>query len=204
MMLVSRHLGLQAYEPIWHAMQRFTDARKPETSDEIWFLQHFPVYTQGMAGKPEHILNPGNIPVVAIDRGGQVTYHGPGQLVGYVMLDVARRQLAPRQLVSLLEKALIELLSHWKIDAYARQDAPGIYIENRKIASLGLRIRRNASYHGLALNIDMDLTPFYGINPCGFKDISMTQLKEFVPDISLQQVEPLLSSILMRELGNAY
>ncbi|MCD6047993.1 MAG: lipB [Gammaproteobacteria bacterium] len=204
MMLVSRHLGLQPYEPIWQAMQRFTDTRKPETADEIWFLQHFPVYTQGMAGKPEHILNPGDVPVVAIDRGGQVTYHGPGQLVGYVMLDVARRQLAPRQLVSLLEKALIELLSFWKIEAYARQDAPGIYIENRKIASLGLRIRRNASYHGLALNIDMDLAPFYGINPCGFKDIAMTQLKEFVPDISLQQVEYLLSSILMKELGNAY
>lgn len=202
--VIIRHLGIQAYEPIWRAMQRFTDTRTPDTVDEIWFLEHPPVYTQGMAGKPEHILNPGNIPIVPIDRGGQVTYHGPGQCVVYFLLDVSRRKLAPRQLVTLIENALIQFLSRWKIDAIARQDAPGIYVHGQKIASIGLRIRRDASYHGLALNVDMDLGPFEGINPCGFENLRMTQLKEFVPKVAVKEVEFFLSLILREILEHAH
>lgn len=194
--MIFRNLGLQTYEPIWRAMQRLTDYRTQNTADEIWFLEHHPVYTQGMAGKAEHILNPVNIPVVAIDRGGQVTYHGPGQLVVYFLLDMQRRNLAPRQLVSLIEEALVRLLASYGLTAYARQDAPGVYVQEAKIASIGLRIRNNASYHGLSLNIAMDLNPFKGINPCGFANMPMTQLSEYVLDVHMTDVQQRLQKIL--------
>jgi len=197
MSIVFRYLGLQAYEPIWRAMQRFTEARHPETPDEIWLLEHFPVYTQGMAGKAAHIIDPQNIPIIQTDRGGQVTYHGPGQLVVYFMLDVARRGLAPRQLVSRIENAVIALLHEFGIKAIARQDAPGIYVEGKKIASLGLRVRQQGSYHGLAFNVDMDLAPFLGINPCGFEKLSMTQLRALLPSASLLQLKEKLPLYLL-------
>ncbi len=195
-MIIFRSLGRQPYIPIWRAMQRFTDTRHANTQDEIWFLEHEPVYTQGMAGKPEHILNAQDIPVVDIDRGGQVTYHGPGQLVVYFMLDVARKKLAPRQLVTKIEQALIQLLAKWHITAHTRADAPGVYVNHAKIASLGLRIRQQASYHGLALNVDMDLQPFKGINPCGHAGMKIVQVRDFVPTLQMAEVKKQLKKIL--------
>jgi len=171
--------GLQAYEPIWHAMQRLTDERTPETPDEIWVLQHRPVYTQGQAGKAEHILAPGDIPVVQVDRGGQVTYHGPGQLVVYFLFDIARLGLGARALVSNIERAVIQVLSGYGIDAIAKPEAPGIYVNDDKIASIGLRIRKGKSFHGLSLNVEMDLEPFARINPCGYAGLKMIQLSSF-------------------------
>jgi lipoyl(octanoyl) transferase len=178
MALIIRDLGRQPYLPIWRAMQRFTDWRTAQTADEIWLLQHDPVYTQGMAGKPEHVLNSADIPIVAIDRGGQVTYHGPGQLVIYFLLDIRRRALTPRQLVSLIECYLVDLLAQWQITATAKKAAPGIYVDQAKIASIGLRVRKGACYHGAALNVAMDLSPFLGINPCGYKALKMTQMTD--------------------------
>lgn len=194
--MIIRQLGQQAYEPIWRAMQRFTDLRTCNTPDEIWLLQHDPVYTQGMAGKAEHVLNAKKIPVVAIDRGGQVTYHGPGQLVIYFLLDVVRRGLSPRQLVRLIEQYLVELLAHWDIHAAPKAEAPGIYIDQAKIASIGLRIRKKGCYHGAALNVAMDLSPFLGINPCGYQGLRMIQISDVQPTLSLTTVSSVAKPLL--------
>jgi len=177
MSLLFRDLGKQDYEKVWQSMREFTDARNKDTTDEIWFVEHPPVFTQGQAGKAEHILNPGDIPIVQTDRGGQVTYHGPGQLVAYTMIDLKRRGLTVRELVTMIEQVIIDTLAQFDICATSRRDAPGVYVKNEKICSLGLRIRHGYSYHGLALNVDMDLEPFSRINPCGFSKLAMTQIK---------------------------
>jgi len=173
-----RRLGLVDYAPTWAAMRAFTDARTSASDDELWLLQHPPVFTLGQAGRPEHILAPGTIPVVQTDRGGQVTYHGPGQLISYLLLDLRRAGLGVKGLVYLLEQAVIDLLAEVGIQAQARLDAPGVYVAGAKIASLGLRVRKGCSYHGLALNVDMDLGPFARINPCGYPGLAVTQLAD--------------------------
>ena len=165
------------FETSWEEMKAFTDARDEETLDELWLLQHPPVYTLGQAGKPEHLLAPGDIPVIKTDRGGQVTYHGPGQLVGYLLIDIKRMGLGVRNLVTGIERSVIDLLTRYEIQAMARKDAPGVYVEGRKVAALGLRVRRGRSYHGLSLNVDMDLTPFQGINPCGYEGMEVVDMK---------------------------
>nr|WP_312973467.1 lipoyl(octanoyl) transferase LipB [Pseudomonas sp.] len=178
--LIVRHLGLVDYLPTLEAMRALTAERDETTPDEIWLLQHPRVFTQGQAGKPEHLLAPGDIPVVQVERGGQVTYHGPGQLVGYLMLDLRRLDLGVRELVTVMEQALVEVLASYGVEAAPRADAPGVYVKGDKIASLGLRVRRGCSFHGLALNVDMDMTPFERINPCGYAGLQMTQLKDLV------------------------
>ncbi|MAR72403.1 MULTISPECIES: lipoyl(octanoyl) transferase LipB [Halomonas] len=174
------HLGLKPYRPVWQAMRELTDTRDGDTPDQIWVVQHPPVFTQGQAGKPEHLLMPGEIPVVETDRGGQVTYHGPGQLVLYPLIDVKRARLGVRDLVSALEDSVVDALGEHGIEASARPDAPGVYVGERKIASLGLRIRRGASFHGIAVNLEVDLTPFSFINPCGYAGLEMTRLADLV------------------------
>ena len=196
-----RHLGLQAYHPIWKAMQTFTNERNPDSDDEIWLLQHPPVFTLGQAGKTEHILNPGNIPVIKIDRGGQVTYHGPGQLIAYLMIDLRKKSLGPRHLVTIMEETLINLLADYGIQGHLQAGAPGVFVNDCKIASLGLRIRKGCSFHGLALNVDMDLSPFQGINPCGYEGLAMTQLIEHVPLVKMADVEKRLLQQLISKLG---
>ena len=186
--MIIRWLGRVEYEPTWRDMQRFTDLRNADTSDELWLLEHPPVFTLGMAADRGHLLDPGDIPVIATDRGGQVTYHGPGQLVAYPLLDVRRLGLSVRALVLQLEQAVISLVAEHGIVACGRRDAPGVYVEGRKLASLGLRIRRGASYHGLALNVDMDLAPFARINPCGMAGIEVTQLADLGVVAGVQQV----------------
>lgn len=188
-MIVVRSLGLQPYAETWEAMQRFTDTRHIETPDEIWLLQHPSVYTQGKAGKAEHVLNAHNIPIIQSDRGGQVTYHGPGQLVAYFLINLTRRKLNIRTLVSSLEHILITLLHDFDITAETMPGAPGVYVNQQKIASLGLRVRKGCSYHGLALNVSMDLTPFSGINPCGYAALQMTQITDHQPNVTLESVE---------------
>lgn len=184
-----RHLGMRDYEPVWRAMQHYTDQRDGGSEDQLWLVQHPPVFTQGQAGKAEHILAPGDIPIVQVDRGGQVTYHGPGQLVAYPLLDIERRQMGVRQLVDGLEQAIIRVLADYDIPSIARKDAPGVYVDGRKIASLGLRIRKGRTYHGLAFNIDMDLEPFSRINPCGFQGLELTQLSALVEGVTIADVE---------------
>ncbi len=179
--LVIRELGQQEYMTTWQAMQDFTAGRSAATVDEIWLLEHSPVYTQGHAGKAEHVLNPGDIPVIPVDRGGQVTYHGPGQLVVYMLLNIRRKKFGVRELVARMEQSVIELLEQRGIEAYARKDAPGVYVGDAKIAALGLRVRRGCSFHGLAFNIDMDLAPFNRINPCGYAGMAVTSLAELQP-----------------------
>jgi len=176
--LTIRTLGRQDYAHVWQAMQTFTDQRDSDTEDELWFVEHAPVFTQGQAGKEEHILNPGDIPIVKVDRGGQVTYHGPGQLVCYTLIDLKRRKMGVRELVTLIENAIINTLDNYNIKAKGDPCRPGVYVEDKKIASLGLRVRRGCSFHGLALNIDMDLTPFLRINPCGYAGLEMIQAKD--------------------------
>lgn len=194
-----RHLGRQDYETVWHAMQHYTDNRDEHTPDELWLVEHSPVFTQGQAGKAEHILNPGNIPVIQVDRGGQVTYHGPGQLVAYPLLDIKRRKVGVRQLVTEIEQSLVDLLKGYGIDAYAKADAPGVYVDERKIASLGLRIRKGCSFHGLALNVDMDLEPFLRINPCGYAGLEMVQCKALGgPQSVIQAGDDLVSTFTKR------
>ncbi len=193
--------GLQPYEATWRAMQTFTDERDDAVQDELWVLQHEPVFTQGQAGKAEHLIAPGEIPVVNVDRGGQVTYHGPGQLVIYAMLDLDRMKIGAKQLVSLIEMALIKTLKFYDIDATTRKDAPGVYVNEDKIASLGLRIRKGKSFHGLSLNIDMDLEPFNRINPCGFKDLKMTQVSRFEPSVGFERVAGILVNNLQTVFG---
>jgi lipoyl(octanoyl) transferase len=172
------HLGLCDYEPVWRQMQAHTANRSGPADDAIWLLEHQPVFTLGMNGKPEHLLMPGDIPVVEVDRGGQVTYHGPGQLIAYLLLDLRARNLGIRGLVELLEQSVIDWLQAQGIYARARRDAPGVYVDGAKIAALGLRVRRGCSYHGLSFNVDMDLEPFSRINPCGYKGMAVTQLSD--------------------------
>ena len=198
-----RWLGQVDYEPTWHAMQTFTDQRNADSADEIWLLEHPPVFTQGQAGKAEHVLFPGDIPVVQVDRGGQVTYHGPGQLVAYILIDIRRQHIGVRELVTLIENALVQLLSGYNVTAYAKPDAPGVYVDEAKIASLGLRIRRGCSFHGLALNVAMDLEPFQRINPCGYQGLRMTQLAEQTSDmVNVESVGHKLAEILAHALGH--
>jgi lipoyl(octanoyl) transferase len=175
--LIVRSYGSRPYTQVWEQMKTFTDERSAETEDELWLVEHPPVFTLGQAGKPEHILNPGDIAIVQSDRGGQVTYHGPGQLVGYLLIDLRRRRLGVRDLVSGIENALIDFLASQGIIAQARKEAPGVYVGAAKIAALGLRIRKGRSYHGFSLNVDMDLEPFTRINPCGYEGLEVTQLR---------------------------
>ncbi|HEY0720963.1 MAG TPA: lipoyl(octanoyl) transferase LipB [Gammaproteobacteria bacterium] len=175
--LIVRQLGRRDYLPVWQAMQQFTAERNETTIDELWLVEHPPVFTVGLNGKPEHLLAPGTLPVVQVDRGGQVTYHGPGQIVLYLLLDLRRRGLGVRTLVSLMEQAVIELLADYRITATARREAPGVYVNGAKIAALGLRVRKGCSYHGLALNVAMDLEPFARINPCGYPGLAVTELR---------------------------
>ena len=196
-----RWLGRAEYEPTWRAMQTFTEQRGPETPDEIWFLEHPPVFTLGMNAAREHVLAPGDIPLVQIERGGQVTYHGPGQLVVYPLLDVRRRGLGVRQLVMALENGISALLAPWNISAVGRRDAPGIYVEGRKLASIGLRIRRGCSYHGLAFNVAMDLEPFRRINPCGYRGLEVTDLRTLGVSLELRNAAELLAPHLLGALG---
>lgn len=198
--LVVRRLGRVPYEPTWQRMKDFVDARTADTPDELWLLEHDPVYTLGLAGDPAHVLNAGGTPVVKTDRGGQVTWHGPGQLVAYLLLDMKRRELGPRELVRLLEEAIIRTLAGVGIEAVRRPRAPGVYVGAAKIASLGLRIRRHCSYHGLALNVAPDLAPFRGINPCGYAGLAVTSLAELgvhtTLDEAAMRIESALASLL--------
>lgn len=198
--MIVQELGRCNYEQVWQRMSAFTDARDADTEDEIWLLQHDPVYTLGKNGKPEHILNAGDIPVVKSDRGGQVTYHGPGQIVAYVLLDMQRRRLGVRELVTRLEKTVIALLMEYGIDASARRDAPGVYVNDAKIAALGLRVRHGRSFHGLALNVDMDLEPFSRINPCGYEGLAVTQLANLSPEVNVKAVQKQLTTQLQNQL----
>lgn len=175
-LIVVRSLGLHDYEPLWRDMQQFTETRSSLTPDEIWFTEHPPVFTLGLNASRDHLIAPGDIPVIQVDRGGQVTYHGPGQLMIYPLIDLKRAGLGVRDLVTGLEQTVIDLLGEFDIEAVSRKDAPGVYVEGRKVASVGLRVRRGGSYHGMALNIDVDLEPFSRINPCGFSDLEVTNL----------------------------
>ncbi|TGD74239.1 lipoyl(octanoyl) transferase LipB [Mangrovimicrobium sediminis] len=183
--IVTRDLGLADYPPVLEAMRAFTDTRDADTPDELWLLQHPRVFTQGQAGKAEHVLAPGDIPVIQVDRGGQVTYHGPGQWVIYLLVDLKRRGLGIRALVDIIERSIVALLTEYGIDAAARPDAPGVYVAGDKIASLGLRVRRGCTYHGLSLNVDMDLEPFQRINPCGYEGLQVTSMAKLLPDTPL-------------------
>jgi lipoyl(octanoyl) transferase len=196
-----RYLGRRAYEPVWRAMRDFTDARDEATPDELWLVEHDPVFTQGLAGKPEHLLNPGNIPVVQTDRGGQVTYHGPGQVVAYPLLDLKRRELGVRCLVHEMEQAVIDLLAGHGVEAARQDGAPGVYVAGAKIASIGLKVRQQRTYHGLAFNVDMDLSPFSLINPCGFAGLAMTQLVEQVGPVGWDQAAAELVTAFCTRLG---
>lgn len=199
----TRDLGLADYQTVYEEMTTFTEQRQSDTPDELWFLQHPPVFTQGQAGKAEHLLFPGDIPVIQTDRGGQVTYHGPGQLVVYLMIDIARKGWGARQLVSSIEQAIVDTLAEWDIDAAPKADAPGVYTDGRKIASLGLRIRHGRSFHGLALNIDMDLEPFQRINPCGYSGMAMTQMTaETSKGVSFEAVTARLDYYLQQRLAD--
>lgn len=196
-----KNLGRVDYEPTWRAMERFTLERGPETPDEIWFLEHPPVFTLGLAGKLEHVLDPGTIPVVHIDRGGQVTYHGPGQLVVYPLLDLRRLGLGVRALVEALETSVVDTLAGYGIPAHGRRDAPGVYVGARKICSIGIRVRRGCSYHGIAFNVDMDLEPFTRINPCGYEGLEMTQLSALGGPQDVDRVAQDLQPALLERLG---
>ena len=199
--LYYKDLGLVDYLPTWQAMQQLTQTRDATTPDQIWLLEHHPVFTQGQNGKPEHILAPGNIPIVQVDRGGQITYHGPGQIVAYLLIDLRRRKLGIRNLVSAIEQSVIDSLAEYGIKAAARCDAPGVYLGDSKIASLGLRVKRGCSYHGLAFNIDMDLEPFSRINPCGLTNIKMTQVKELTDNCEMAHIKSQLLNYFSKHLG---
>ena len=196
-----RELGRQPYEPVWRAMQRLTDSRGPDTEDELWLVEHDPVFTLGQAGKPEHVLAPGDIPVLQVDRGGQVTYHGPGQIVAYPLVDLRRLGLGVRELVCRIEGAVIDTLAHYGIRGERREGAPGIYVDGRKVMALGLRVRRGCSFHGLAFNIAMDLEPFQRINPCGYQGLEVTSVVELGGPGDLAAVKPVLVEALSRRLG---
>ncbi len=187
--LVVKRLGRQDYEPVWKAMHEFTDQRTDDTPDEVWLVEHNPVFTQGQAGKAEHLINTGDIPVVQSDRGGQVTYHGPGQLVAYFLINLRRKKLGVRDLVTHIENLVINTLKAYNIDSAARPDAPGVYVDGKKICSLGLRIRKGCSFHGLALNVNMDLGPFLRINPCGYEGMEMVQVSQVGGPEDIESVE---------------
>jgi lipoyl(octanoyl) transferase len=193
---VIKHLGLRDYSEVWQEMQAFTNGRTEQTPDELWLLQHNPVFTLGLAGKREHLLNPESFPIVQSDRGGQVTYHGPGQLIAYVMYDLSRAGIGVRKMVELLQDSVIDLLQQYGIEAHTIPKAPGVYVNERKIAALGLRVRQGRSFHGLSLNVDMDLEPFSRINPCGYPGMQVTQMRDLGIETSMQRVtEQLCSSI---------
>lgn len=198
--VIIRQLGQRAYLPIWQAMQEFTDKRDEDTPDELWLVEHEPVFTQGQAGKEEHLLAPGDIPVVKVDRGGQVTYHGPGQQMLYVLLNLKRNKLGVRTLVTALEECIVNTLKTYGIAAYPKTDAPGVYVDSKKVCSIGLRIRKGCSFHGLALNVNMDLRPFLGINPCGYAGLEMVNCNELggpanIAEAGLKVVESLCELI---------
>ncbi|MDH1443614.1 lipoyl(octanoyl) transferase LipB [Pseudomonas sp. GD03721] len=202
--LVVRHLGLVDYQPTLEAMRQLTRERDEWTPDEIWLLQHPRVFTQGQAGKAEHVLAAGDIPVVQVERGGQVTYHGPGQLVAYLMLDLRRLDLGVRELVTTMEQSLVDLLAGYGIEAAPKADAPGVYVAGDKIASLGLRVSRGCSFHGLALNVDMDMSPFLRINPCGYAGLKMVQMRDLLPaPPAFDEVAQRLEQVLRGRLGYA-
>jgi lipoyl(octanoyl) transferase len=196
-----KHLAISDYRETWGAMKDFTNQRGPATLDQLWITEHAPVFTQGLNGRAEHLLSPGKIPVVQIDRGGQVTYHGPGQLVLYCLLDIARLGLGVKGLVARIENSVIELLGNYRVAAQTRPGAPGVYVDEAKIAALGLRIRKGCCYHGLSLNVDMDLEPFSRINPCGYQGLAVTQLRNFGVNAGVGQVGRDLADILIRNLG---
>lgn len=199
--LIVRSLGQQPYMDTWERMKAFTENRQADTPDELWCLEHPRVFTQGQAGKAEHILLPGDIPVIQVDRGGQVTYHGPGQLVIYLMVNLPRRKIGVRDLVTLIEQAIVAALSELDITAAPRSDAPGVYVDGAKIASLGLRVRKGCSFHGLALNVNMDMEPFSRINPCGYAGMAMCQVSDTVPGASVYDLEQRLVKALCDRLG---
>jgi len=196
-----RSLGRQDYEPLWRAMQRFTDERSATTPDEIWFTEHPPVFTLGLNADRTHLLAPGDIPVLQIDRGGQVTYHGPGQLMIYPLIDLKRSAVGIRDLVTALEQSVVDLVADFEVQATSRADAPGVYVAGKKLASVGLRIRRGASYHGMALNIDVDLEPFSRINTCGYQDLEVTDLRGIGITADRRRIESMLEGHLLRQLG---
>jgi len=200
---IVRHLGLREYRAVWHQMQAYTETRGPTAHDQIWFVQHPPVYTLGLNGRREHVLAPGSIPVVPVDRGGQVTYHGPGQLVAYVLLDLHRLGLGIRRLVRALERAVIELLAVYGVEAYGRPEAPGVYVGGAKVAALGLRVRRGCTLHGLALNVRMDLEPYQRINPCGYAGLQVTELAALGGPDDLPTVTADLEPLLLRAIWTA-
>lgn len=195
-----RALGLVEYEPAWRAMQRFTAERDADTPDEIWLLQHPPTYTLGQAGKPEHLLHTTDIPVVKVDRGGQITYHGPGQIVVYLLLDLHRWKINVRELVRLMEQAVIDLLAEYDVAAHGRPEAPGVYVGDAKIAALGLKIKNGRCYHGLSFNVDMDLSPFAHINPCGYQGLRVTQCIELGITVPLEELQAMLTQNLVHGL----
>jgi len=199
--IVCRFPGVVDYRDTWQKMQDFTNSRQPDTADELWFLQHPPVYTLGKNGKAEHVLKPMDIPVINSDRGGQVTYHGPGQIVVYTLLDLNRLKIGVRQLVSILEQSIIDLLASYDVTSSAMRDAPGVYVSDAKIAALGLRVRKGCSFHGLALNVDMDLEPFSRINPCGYEGLEVTQLVNLVQNIQIKTVEDDLQQALVKNFS---
>ena len=196
-----RDLGRQPYAPVWRAMQRFTDARGDATTDEVWVVEHEPVFTLGQAGKDEHVLAPGDIPVLHVDRGGQVTYHGPGQIVVYPLLDLRRLGIGVRDYVCHIEQALIDTLDEWNIVAQRREGAPGVYVGDAKIAALGIRVRRGCSFHGLAFNVALDLEPFHRINPCGYAGMAVTSVLDLGGPSGIDAVKPVLLSHLARQFG---
>ncbi len=198
-----RDLGRQGYAPVWHAMQRFTDARGESTVDELWMVEHDPVFTLGQAGKDEHVLAPGDIPVLHVDRGGQVTYHGPGQIVVYPLLDLRRLGIGVRDYVCRIEQALIDTLDEWNIGAERLDGAPGVYVGGAKIAALGIRVRRGCSFHGLAFNVALDLEPFHRINPCGYAGMQVTSVLDLGGPSGIDAVKPVLLSHLARQFGLA-
>ncbi len=195
-----RRLGLAQYEPVWRDMQAFTDSRDEHTDDQLWLVQHPPVFTQGQAGKAEHVLAPGDIPVIQVDRGGQVTYHGPGQIVAYPLVDIRRKGIGVRDFVNRIEQAIIDVLAGFGVQGERLAGAPGIYVKGDKIASLGLRVRRGRTFHGMAFNIDMDLEPFQRINPCGFAGLRVTRLSDFTP-VDFADAEQRLVAGLVQQLG---
>jgi lipoyl(octanoyl) transferase len=199
--LVVKNLGEKPYAETWQAMKSFTNSRDECAADEFWFVQHPPVYTLGQAGKVEHLLTPGDIPIVHSDRGGQVTYHGPGQLVCYLLLDIRRLQLGVRDLVTAIEQSIVQLINSYGVAAEAKPEAPGVYVDGRKLAALGLRIRKGCSYHGLSLNVDMDLGPFSNINPCGIEGLEVVDMKRLGIDRPMAKIMEELTDILVQQIG---
>lgn len=196
-----RDLGRQPYEPVWRAMQAFTDARGADTPDELWLVEHDPVFTLGQAGKDEHVLMPGDIPVIHVDRGGQVTYHGPGQIVLYPLLDLRRLKVGVREYVDRIEQAVIDTLAEWNIEGARKDGAPGVYVAGAKVMALGIRVRRGCTFHGLAFNIAMDLSPYQRINPCGYQGLQVTSVLDLGGPSGMEQVKPVLVAQLARQFG---